>query len=212
MDFGPEMEPADFARNRPIFFGFTAFSCVFTAFTYICVSSIPANNKETPPFVVSIIQSLYKAVIMTSEYQVMMIYLCAEAEKGELIMFAVPGDALILQFFINLGLMCCYLCSAADENLMIACSWCMLCIMCVYLMIFTVPLFATLFNFIPNFVNTMKSSDYSDHVIFDDEYYDTTWLAYELLGSSVILDAASIWIDPCIDWALNELCGMQIAV
>lgn len=197
MSFGDTPDPDAFAKSRPIFFGFAAFNCIVYALTYICIATLPttAMPQGVP------IKAIFKGLMVVSQYQIMMIYLCAEKEEGELVMFYVPGDALVLQFFSLFGILFCTGCCAIGGPEVAACAFAFM--FCGAFWIFSVPLYAIIFDYIPNFVDTMNSSSYEDHVIFNDEFYDKTWLAYKLLGSSLIIDGVSFFLDICIDVAIG---------
>jgi len=193
---GETTTPGSFSKHRPTFFGFAAFNCVFYSFIYIMVATLPSNEQIMPAKI------MYKLMNVISQYQIMMIYLCAEKEPGELILFYVPGDAIVIQFIMQFGGLCLAgCCFAVDKE---AGNGFFGLVMCTIFFIINVGMYAITFDYIPNFVETMNSESYQDYVIFDDEFYDKQWLAFELLGSSFILDTVSFVVDPCCD----SLCGI----
>lgn len=194
MSYGATPDPDSFAKSRPIFFGFAAFNCIVYAFLYVCLAVWPV--AAVPQMIP--VKAIYKVILLGCQYQIMMIYLCAEKETGELIMFYVPGDALLMNFFALFGMFCLAGCCAAAAQSIEVGGVAFGCMFCGLFALFSIPLYAIIFDYIPSFVNIMHSDSYSDYVIFNDEYYDKSWLAYELLGSSLIIDVVCFFLDICI--------------
>lgn len=191
---GEKTTPGSFSKHRPTFFGFAAFNCIFYSFTYISVATEPSTETMGAAAKIT-----YKLLSIISQYQIMMIYLCAEKEPGELILFYVPGDAIIIQFIMTFGGVCLAGCCAAAYKDAETGFAVLATVMCTAFFMISVGMYAITFDYIPNFVQTMNSESYQDYVIFDDEFYDIQWLAFELLGSSFILDMVSLVVDPCCD-------------